>query len=89
MEGQGTSASGGHWGPRVTEASRRGKFGMHEWGDGEGMGDMHRGIGVREGDVARDELFSRGVGSAERGLMDGAYNWKCMSRVELLAGRGG
>ena len=60
VERKRASTSGGHWRPRVAEASRWGKFRVHEWGDREGMGNMHRGIGVREGNIARGELFSRG-----------------------------
>ena len=46
---------------------------------------MHRGIGVREGNVARVELFSGWVGSAEGRRGSRAPRWERMSWDELLA----
>ena len=57
---------------------------MHEWGDSKGMGNMHRGIGVREEDIARSELFSGWIGSAEGGRGSGAQVRVGIGRVELL-----
>ena len=62
---------------------------MHESGDGEGMGNMHRGIGVREWDVARSELLSGWIRSAEGGRGSGAQVRVGISSVELLARGGG
>ena len=88
MEREGSGASSGHRGPLVTEASRWRQVWMHERGNGEGMGRMHRGIGVQEGNGARSELFSGGVGNAEEGWRSRAPKWERMSWQELLA-RGG
>ena len=88
VEGKRASASGGHWRPRVAEASRWGKFRVHEWGDREGMGNVHRSIDVREGNIARGELFSGWVGGAEGGRGRGAQVRVGVDGVELLAQRG-
>ena len=57
---------------------------MHERGNWKGVRDMHRGIEVWEGDVARNELFSGGIGSAEEWQRSRAPNWERMSWEELL-----
>ena len=62
---------------------------MHESGDGEGMGNMHRGIGVREWDVARSELLSGWIRSAEGGRGSGVQVRVGIGSVELLARGGG
>ena len=46
---------------------------------------MHRGIRVREGNVARDELFSGWVGGAEGGSGSPPPRLERMSWDELLA----
>ena len=89
MEGERASANGGHWRPRVAEASRWRQIRAHERGDGEGMRDMHRGIGVREWNIARSELFSGWVGSAEGGRRRGAQVRVGVGRIDLLALGGG